>query len=188
MRNVLIVSSSEKMNTYVKEFLNAEPTMNITSCKHGNKARRLTLEHAYDIIIINYPLLDEKDYELPLDLAAKSDASILIMVGNEVYETLYDKMESSGIFVFCKPINKTVLMQVLKFALITQNHLSRIRNKTVVLTVKLQEIKIIDRAKCLLIEKENISEQQAHRYLEKKAMDTQTSRLQIAKRLIEKYQ
>lgn len=188
MRNVLIVSSNEKMNVYVKEFLNTEPLVNITSCRHGSKARRMTLEHTYDIIIINYPLLDEKDYELPLDLASKSDASILIMVGNKVYETLHDKMETSGIFALCKPVNKTVLMQVLRFAIITQNHLGRIRNKTVVLTNKLQEIKIIDRAKCLLIEKENISEQQAHRYLEKKAMDTQSSRLQVAKRLIEKYQ
>lgn len=188
MQNVLIISSSEKMNTYVKEFLNAEHAMNITSCKHGSKARRLALEQAYDIMIINYPLLDEKDYELPLDLASKSDASILIMVGSEVYETLYDKMEKSGIFVFSKPINKAVLMQVLKFAIITQNHLGRIRNKTATLTNKLQEIKIIDKAKCLLIEKENLSEQQAHRYLEKKAMDTQCSRLQIAKRLIDKYQ
>ena len=188
MRNVLIVSSSEKTNTYLKDFLNSEDTINITSCKQGSKARRLTLENAFDIIIINYPLLDEKDYELPLDLAAKSNASILILVNHEVYDSISEKMEKSGVFVLGKPVNKLVLVQVLKFAIITQNRLSSMRSKTDHLTSKLQEIKIIDRAKCLLIEKENISEQQAHRYLEKKAMDTQCSRLQVAKRLIDKYQ
>ena len=42
--------------------------------------------------------------------------------------------------------------------------------------------------KCLLMEHEQLSEAQAHRYLEKRAMDSQMSRLQVAEQLLKKYQ
>lgn len=62
----------------------------------------------------------------------------------------------------------------------------RMRNRS--LKDRLSEIKVIDRAKCLLMEHEQLSEAQAHRYLEKRAMDSQMSRLQVAEQLLKKYQ
>ena len=188
MLNVLLVASSEKTIAYLKDFLCMEDTMNITSCRQGAKARRLALEKRFDIMIINYPLKDEIEPSLPLDLIEKSDASIMMMAGGDAYEAIAERMEKAGIFVFRKPVNKLVLVQVLKFAIITQNRLQGLRHKNADISVRLQEIKIIDRAKCLLIEHENLTETQAHRYLEKKAMDTQMSRLQVARHLITKYQ
>lgn len=187
MLNILLVSASEKTTGYLKDFLNMEDTMNITTCKTAAKARRVALETAYDMIIINYPLLDETDYALPQDLVEKSDASIMIMVNSETFDAISDKMEHMGIFVFVKPINKTVLLTVLRFAIITQRRLQNMRNRNRSLKDKLAEIKMIDRAKCLLMEQEQMSEAQAHRYIEKRAMDTQKSRLQVAQHLLEKY-
>ena len=52
---------------------------------------------------------------------------------------------------------------------------------------RIEEIKTINRAKCLLMENGKMSEQDAHRFLEKKAMDTQQTRLQIANAVIRRY-
>ncbi|MEE1464518.1 MAG: hypothetical protein UF734_02685, partial [Clostridium sp.] len=83
MLNVMLVSASDKTTGFLKDFLNMEDAMNITTCKTASKARRTALEAAFDMIIINYPLMDETDYALPQDLAEKSDASIMIMVSAE---------------------------------------------------------------------------------------------------------
>ena len=72
--------------------------MNITACKTASRARRTALETAFDMIIINYPLADEREYELPQDLAEKSDASIMLMVPAEVYDIIADRMEKAGIY------------------------------------------------------------------------------------------
>ena len=181
MLNVLLVSASEKTTEFLKEYLNMEDGMNITACKTASRARRTALETAFDMIIINYPLPDETDYALPQDLAEKSDASLMLMVSSEVFDIITDRMEKAGVFVFSKPVNKTVLLSVLRFAVLTQKRLRGLRTK------KLGEIKIIDRAKCLLMEQEQLSEAQAHRYLEKRAMDSQMSRLQVAEQLLKKY-
>ena len=51
-----------------------------------------------------------------------------------------------------------------------------------------EDMKVINRAKLLLITCLNMSEEQAHRYIEKHAMDLRTSRLQIAKQIIRTYE
>ena len=51
----------------------------------------------------------------------------------------------------------------------------------------MKEIRIINRAKWLLIEKENLSEAQAHREIEKRAMDRCLPKTDIANDIISKY-
>ena len=188
MLHVLLVSTSEKTTGILKEYLNMEDCMNITACKTASRARRTALETAFDMIIINYPLADEREYELPQDLAEKSDASIMLMVPAEVYDIIADRMEKAGIYVLLKPVNKTVLLCVLRFAIVTQKRIRAMRMRNRSLKDRLSEIKVIDRAKRLLMEHEQLSEAQAHRYLEKRAMDSQMSRLQVAEQLLKKYQ
>lgn len=51
-----------------------------------------------------------------------------------------------------------------------------------------EDMKIINRAKFLLISCLNMSETQAHRYLEKQAMNLRISKLQVAKQVIQTYE
>jgi response regulator NasT len=53
---------------------------------------------------------------------------------------------------------------------------------------KIEEIKIIDKAKWVLIENLGMDEQQAHRYMEKQAMDQRKSRYAVALSLLKTYQ
>lgn len=108
----------------------------------------------------------------------------MLMVPAEVYDIIADRMEKAGIYVLLKPVNKTVLLCVLRFAIVTQKRIRAMRMRNRSLKDRLSEIKVIDRAKCLLMEHEQLSEAQAHRYLEKRAMDSQMSRLQVAEQLL----
>jgi len=49
---------------------------------------------------------------------------------------------------------------------------------------QVDDIKKIDRAKCLLIQHNNMTEEQAHKYLEKKAMDSRLTRREVADKII----
>ena len=53
---------------------------------------------------------------------------------------------------------------------------------------KLEDLKIISRAKLLLIINKDITEQEAHKYIEKQAMDTRLARVEVAKEIIRKYE
>lgn len=53
---------------------------------------------------------------------------------------------------------------------------------------KIEDIRIVDRAKCILISYLNMSEQEAHRYIEKQAMDLRTTRRAVAESLLRTYE
>ena len=52
----------------------------------------------------------------------------------------------------------------------------------------MEEFRIVARAKCILVEYLRMSEQQAHRYLEKKAMDTRKTRGTVAMEVLACYE
>ena len=61
--------------------------------------------------------------------------------------------------------------------------------KTMSLSVeeKMEEIRLVNRAKWLLIEQLKMTESDAHRYIEKQAMDRCVSRREIAQNIIRIY-
>ena len=52
---------------------------------------------------------------------------------------------------------------------------------------KMEEIRLVNRAKWILIEQQNMSESDAHRHIEKQAMDLCTSKMEIAQKIIHTY-
>ena len=53
---------------------------------------------------------------------------------------------------------------------------------------KMEEIRLVNRAKLVLMEHLNMSEAQAHRYIEKSAMDSCTKRSEVAETIIRTYE
>ncbi len=68
------------------------------------------------------------------------------------------------------------------------NHrLLRLRQDNARLQDKISQIRLVSRAKCCLVEHEHMTEAQAHRYIEKQAMDTRRDRTEIAQEIVDSY-
>ena len=52
---------------------------------------------------------------------------------------------------------------------------------------KIEEIRLVDRAKCVLIQYLNMTEAEAHRYIEKQAMDMRKTKKTIAENILNTY-
>ena len=63
-----------------------------------------------------------------------------------------------------------------------------IKSENLQLQKKIDEIRMVDRAKCALIQYLSMTEPQAHRYIEKQAMDRRQTRMQIAQSIIKIYE
>ena len=87
-----------------------------------------------------------------------------------------------------RPLGKKSLRSALRFALIARDRLAHIRADNAQLRGELQETRLVDRAKCILIQYLNMSETQAHRYIEKQAMDMRISRLNVAENILKTYE
>ena len=68
-----------------------------------------------------------------------------------------------------------------------RERLRRTEKKTATIEEKMEEIRLVNRAKWLLIEQLKMTESDAHRYIEKQAMDRCVSRREIAQNIIRIY-
>ena len=185
--SVLIISSSKNFTDNVLTFL-PETTYSPVFFAHSvNEAQRKVAERFYDLLIINTPLTDDYGVKFAIDMSDKSPSVVLLFVRNDNYEDVYDKVADFGVFTVRKPLPTQNVTQALDFVKATRERLRKMERKTVSLEEKMMEIKIVNRAKWTLINALNMSEDDAHRYIEKQAMDRCVSKREIAEEIIRSY-
>ena len=181
--SVLIVSASEQFVALVKKSL--KNCITIDSGKSGALARRAVLEKRYDLVVINLPLIDETGEELALDIAERSNASILMAVPREVFDFVAEHLTDHGIIVLPKPVSGTYIDRAVRFMSAIQNKIHRLEKKNRKLEDKMEEIRIVSKAKVCLVEMKGMTEDEAHRFIGKQAMNKGVSRKRIAIRILE---
>ena len=87
-----------------------------------------------------------------------------------------------------KPLNKALFLRTVRLAMVARRRLLEIKTENAGLHHKIEEIRLIDRAKCVLIQYLGLTEPQAHRYIEKQAMDRRVSRREVAAGILAAYE
>ena len=188
MRKVLIISHSPQSVQALSELLTDEENTQISVSENATVARKMVKQNRYDLICINAPLSDETGVELTASVARSTDSCVVIIVPQKSFESISSVLIPHGVLVVSKPINKQSFQHYIKFSECFRERILRFSEDSEKLKNIVEDMKIINRAKCLLISCLNMSEQQAHRYIEKQAMDLRISKYQIAKQVIKTYE
>ena len=185
--SVLIVSASEKFNESISALLPTSTYSPVHYTQSVNAAQRKILERSYDIILINTPLPDDFGIKFATEISAGKTSVVLLFIRNETYSEVYEKVCDYGVFTMRKPVPPLAINQSLDWLKATRERLRRMEKKNVSLQEKMEEIKIVNRAKWALINSCNMTETDAHRYIEKQAMDRCVTRREIAENIIQTY-
>ncbi len=186
--SVLLVSGPGLSVDRVAQILGPSQYTPVHLCLSATEARRLLLTWTPDLLLINAPLPDENGIQLAQDLAQRYPCGILLLVKAGVYEQASYCVEDSGVLTLPKPVSRQALYQAVKLLSATRWKLKALENQAATLQSKMEEIQVINRAKFLLVERQNMTESEAHRYLEKKAMDTCQKRRVVAQAVIAAYE
>lgn len=185
--SVLLVSSSEKINQLFFSLLNQSHFSPLTCVSDSASAGKCLLENSYDVVIINTPLLDSFGTKLAIDTVSGSSTGVLLLVKAEHYSEVYAVTSPYGMMTLSMPNSSTLIMQSLQLLCVTRERLLRMEQKAANLEEKMQEIRIVDRAKLILIEQLKMTEKEAHRFIEKQAMDRCVTRKAIAESIVSTY-
>lgn len=185
--SVLLVSSSAKLNGSLLDLLPESRYQPVTVVSDVTSARQRLLESAFDIVIINTPLPDDFGTRLALDICENSGTGVLLIVKSEHYPDINARVSPYGVLTVSKPTSTQVITQSMQLLCGTRERLRRMEQKTASVEEKMEEIRIINRAKWLLIEHLKMTENQAHRYIEKQAMDRCVTRRAIAENILSTY-
>ena len=186
--SVLMVSSSAKFNTSISSFLPVSDYYPVDAVGSVGAARRMLLDRSYDFVIINAPLPDEFGTRLAVDVCNRSDSVALLFVSSDNYESIYAKYTPYGVLTVAKPTSSQTIMQYVRVSEAIRERLRQREKKNVSMESRMEEIRLVNRAKWLLIENLRMTEDEAHKYIERHAMDTRASKREIAENIIKTYQ
>ena len=185
MNKVLIVSGSTKTAEFFQEELSY--FKEIKSAVSAKEAREILAEKDFDLFIINSPLPDQYGDELAVELARERQSIVMLLVKSEDCETAAERVEQFGVIAIAKPVRRAFFLSALKISKAAFYKINMIKDENARLVKKIEDIRLVDRAKCILIEYLRLSESEAHRYIEKRAMDMRISKREIALGILKTY-
>ena len=185
--SVLIVSASESFNNAVSELLPESKYSPVYFVSSLSAAKRSFAERAIDFVIINSPLPDDNGTRFAIDICDSKSTVVLLMVRAELHDEIYDKVAEHGVFTISKPFSKPMILTALSWMSSARERFRSMEKKTLTMNEKMEEIRIVNRAKWLLISELKMNEPEAHRYVEKQAIDCCVTKRQIAEEIIKTY-
>lgn len=178
MTNIVVAFPKIEDATNIKNLLVRSGYSVAAVCTSGSKVLNLIDEYNDAIIICGYKLQDMLYSDLKMNLPDYF-GFILITTPARVNEAM-----GQGIVSITMPLKVNDLANTID--MLSMNILRR-RKKLKEQPKKrnLEEQKFIDEAKKILIEKNNLTEYEAHRYIQKTSMDSGTNMVETAQMIIQ---
>ncbi len=187
MENVLIVSSSKNAGDVLAGFIKESFKCNVRTAVTASEARGIiTGNQSWELVMINVPLSDEHGMELAEYITENTPASCIVMIKAEAAEKLMSRADKSNIIIASKPFSRPVLYQIVKAVEMAVRRTWSLYQETVRLERQISEIKLIDKAKFQLMQYKNMTEEEAHYYIEQYAMKKRKKKAIAASEIIDK--
>ena len=187
MGRALIVSAGASSNEYIAARLTEMGYSRAVIIPSGAEARRRMTESDFELIVVNSPLPDEFGHEVCINAVEKTDAGVVFLVKAAQAEQLLGPLSEQGVLLLSKPFSTAFFVQAMHMAAAGNHRLLRARQENARLQEKIAQVRLVSRAKCCLVEQEHMTEAEAHRYIEKQAMDRCIPKRSIAEEIVKTY-
>lgn len=185
--NILIAGKTEEICDSIAQLLLELDCDNISIFTSGTIIRGVDISK-FDSVIISTPLSDEFGLDLVADISKDAKNGIVVLAKREIADEVQKKIRFTGAFVLPRPFNKALLVQTIKLAEIAHIGMAKLEEENRQLSQQLSDMKIVNRAKSMLMQYLNLTEEQAHRHIQKQAMDLRKTQRAVAEDILKTYQ
>ena len=138
-----------------------------------------------DLLIAVMPLSDGTGVEGIIDVAQRHPQLMtILLVRQEAYEQVSYQCRNQQVFVIAMPFKRQVLAEAASFMLRLRTVMDDKDKELARLRKNLSEIRVITSAKLYLIQTRGMTEEEAHYYLEKEAMDRSLTKKEVAEEIL----
>ena len=185
--SILIVSATDKFTSAFADLLPETRYSPVHTAASVNAAERILAEKTFDFVIINAPLPDDMGTRFAIDTSTSKQSAVLLLVKSDVHAGIHDKVAEYGVFTLSKPTSKPTMIHALSWMESARERLRQFEKKSLSIKEKMAEIRLVNKAKWILISELKMNEPDAHRYIEKQAMDRCITKQTIAEEIIKTY-
>ena len=142
----------------------------------------------YDVVVIDGSVSPDTARDLA---AAAEDAGIgnvLLLADSARFPAAAEFAERHGFLALPSPVDPALLKQSLGMMATASARIHELEEKAENLQAKMDEMRVVNRAKLILVQRFGMSEKDAHHFIEKNAMDRCVRRRVIAENIIRTYQ
>lgn len=178
--SVLLVTKDTKISSLVNIML-IPPMFELSVCQDFNEARRKCDERSFNIVLVDFA--DGEGTDFAVDISDLS-STILLLTPQEHFDQISYKVEGYGVLTLTREFDQFYFYNMIKVAIAVQYKVQVLSSKAIQLKEKMEEIRIVNRAKMLLMQVKNMTEAEAHHYIEKEAMDTGAKKVKVSELII----
>lgn len=184
---ILLVSAAEKLNESLLKLLSREHWGPVTLKTEAHQARELLKARHFEYVLVCASDPGEPAALLARDTVQHTGAGVLVLTPAQSYEALSAVLAPLGVLVLARPLSSQLLLQAMLLLQGTRSRLKGMEKRAASLEEKVEEMRIVNCAKYLLIEQLQMTEAQAHHYIEKRAMDRCVTKRVVAESILSTY-
>ena len=185
--SVLLVSASEKFRDSLLPLLpetNYSPVVMVASVGAAERKRN---QRDFDLVFVNSPLPDDAGLRFAIDCCRSGWAVAVVFAAAELYDQVNARAAEHGVFVLPRPVPKGAVLRGLNWMIAARERLRLYEKKLQPIEEAMEEIRLVNRAKWLLIGELKMSEPDAHHYINHQAMNRCVPKRTVAEEIIKLY-
>ena len=167
----------------IKHVLNRTGYQVSDVCTSGNEAIRHVRQTPPDILLINFEMQDINGLEVAKIVGDENLCSVILMVGSAQKNYVQDAIAEHDITLLSKPLNSLALVNTIDIVLQSRSRMENLSLRLEKAKQDLENRKIIEKAKGILMHKKYISEGEAYRRIQKLSMDNRVSMREVAEEI-----
>ena len=185
---ILLVRGTAAEPAALSAFTAAQPDVQLQTISGLDEAGTALERLRPTLIVLQSDAPDAQALHRCAELAETAEAVFLLLVRQEAYGAVWRTLQKHGVCVMTWPMEQAVLTQTLRNLLLLKKSMQTMQAQTDQLRSQLQDLKRIQKAKGLLMRQLGMTEQDAHRWIEKAAMDRCVKKREIAETIIRMYE
>lgn len=189
VERIFVIAASQSLLSSLQDTLTQAGLGLVGTAASGDQARAKLQYIDTDMILLIAPVGQETGDRLAKDLHyIKPHCGIIAAVPADKLALFDKRLADTLTFLIAKPLSKAALLQAIRHMQRTLTLFAASQQKYADLEKKLDDFRLISRAKNVLIANLHMTEPQAHSYIQKQSMDMRLSPKEIAEGILNTYE
>jgi AmiR/NasT family two-component response regulator len=182
---VLIAEDEAIIRLDLKEMLEEEGFSVVGEASDGDAALRNAEEKRPDLIIMDIKMPGVDGLTAAEQVTERGLGAVLILTAFSQRDLVVRAAEAGAMGYLVKPFQKSDLLPAIEVALARYAQLAAARKESSDLSEQLATRKVVDKAKGRLIDEKGMTEAQAFRHIQKRAMDERRPMREVAQGVLD---
>lgn len=184
-RRVLVAEDEPLIRLDIVETLKDAGYDVVAEAGDGREAVDLALEYEPDLCILDVKMPVMDGITAAEEILSELSCAVVMLTAYSQKELVQRASEVGAMAYVVKPFGPDDLVPAVEIALSRQAQIDALENEVATLADRFETRKRVDRAKGLLIEKMDMSEPEAFRWIQKTSMDRRLSMREVADAVID---